>query len=49
MDQLQQEVNEILDAFFPRGLPPNRVKEALDRGYCRIVDSYEVAADEKSA
>ena len=36
--QLQLEVEEILDRFFPAGLPPSRVKEAAERGDATLIN-----------
>ena len=35
---LQQEIEAILDEYFPTGLPASRVEEAVKRGYCRVID-----------
>lgn len=46
MDSLENEIQQILDQFIATPIP-SRVEEALQRGYCRILN-YDLSEDESA-
>lgn len=49
MELLPEEVDEILDAAFPRGMPPSLVNKAIKTRQCRVISRARQVCDDTEA